>query len=155
MRNVGRRERNLRVVPGIQAPVKRLLCLIVEVEQPEGLSSRKLIIESMKHNVVTAYSGVEALELLSRMRPDIVLAHSDLRAPSCAEFLKQVRGEFPTMPLVVTSPRAESCSIEDYVVNSLEPAQLVGLIKKLSQQMTGAQPMEHSTTRVIGAGDKE
>jgi chemotaxis response regulator CheB len=131
--------------------VKRLLVLIVEVEQPEGLSSRKLIVESMKHNVVTAFSGAEAMELLTRVRPDIVLLHSNLRSPTCEELLQMIRERHADMPLAVMSPSNSRCSTEDYLVSSLEPAQLVGFFKDFSMQVVGAQPLEHSSTRTVSA----
>jgi CheY-like chemotaxis protein len=131
--------------------VTRLLVLIVEVEQPEGLSSRKLILESMKHNVVTAYSGAEALELLARVQPDLVMVHSNLRGPSCAELLETVQQRYPGLLTLVISPTGSRCSTEDYMVNSLEPSALVGFVKEFSQEVVGSQPMEHSSTRTVSA----
>jgi hypothetical protein len=34
--------------------IVRLVVLMIEVEQPEGVSSRKLILETARHNVITA-----------------------------------------------------------------------------------------------------
>jgi hypothetical protein len=39
---------------------------MVEVEQPEGIPARKLILEAARHNVITGYNGKDALELLRR-----------------------------------------------------------------------------------------
>src|ERR1051326_6469868 len=44
----------------------RLTFLIVESEPQQGLSTRKLLIETAKHNVLTAYSPHEGLETLRR-----------------------------------------------------------------------------------------
>ena len=44
----------------------RATFLIVEVEPPEGISARKLVLETAKHNVITAYSAHEGLELFHR-----------------------------------------------------------------------------------------
>lgn len=134
--------------------MKRLLILIVEVEQPEGLSSRKLILESMKHNVVTAYSGAEALELLTRVRPDLLVVHSNLRWPTCAELLGQVKQGYPGLRTLVLSPTESRCSTEDYVVKSLEPAQLVSFFKKFSEEMLGGQPLDHPSTRTVTADEE-
>jgi hypothetical protein len=34
----------------------RLVVLMIEVEQPEGVSTRKLVLETARPNVITAYS---------------------------------------------------------------------------------------------------
>jgi CheY-like chemotaxis protein len=44
----------------------RLGFLIIESERTDGLSTRKLLLESAKHNVVTAYSGTEGVEMYNR-----------------------------------------------------------------------------------------
>jgi hypothetical protein len=37
---------------------------MIEVEQPEGVSSRKLILETARHNVITAYTAVSPTSTL-------------------------------------------------------------------------------------------
>jgi CheY-like chemotaxis protein len=44
----------------------RLGFLIIESERTDGPSTRKLLLESAKHNVVTAYSGKESVEMYKR-----------------------------------------------------------------------------------------
>jgi hypothetical protein len=34
----------------------RLVVLMIEVEQPEGVSTRKLVLETARHNLITAYT---------------------------------------------------------------------------------------------------
>lgn len=131
--------------------VRRLLVLIVEVEQPEGLSSRKLIIESMKHNVVTAYSGPEAVDLLNRMRPDLVMVHGKLRIPSCQDLVASIQESYAGLPVAVMSPTGERCSTEDFQINSLEPSMLVRFFQQFSQEIIGKQPFEHPSTQTIGS----
>ena len=48
----------------------RLVILMIEVEQPEGISARKLILEAARHNVLTAYSGRVGIELLRQSSSD-------------------------------------------------------------------------------------
>jgi hypothetical protein len=38
---------------------------MAEMEPPEGLSARKLVLETGKFNVITAYSVAEALQTLA------------------------------------------------------------------------------------------
>lgn len=129
--------------------MKRLLILAVEVEQPEGLSSRKLILESLKHNVVTAFSGEEALELLTRVKPDIALVHSHVQNPSCEDLVPELKRHSPEMKVAVLSPSDSVCSTEDFRINSLQPAQLVRFFHQLSQELLGTQPSEHPGTRIV------
>jgi hypothetical protein len=59
--------------------IVRLVVLMVEVEQPEGISSRKLILETARHNVLTAYSGDGAVNLLQRFpNVDLAAIHTEL-----------------------------------------------------------------------------
>jgi CheY-like chemotaxis protein len=44
----------------------RLSFLIVENEPAQGLSSRKLLIESAKHNVITSHSATEGRQMFER-----------------------------------------------------------------------------------------
>lgn len=46
--------------------VTSLVVLMIEAEQPEGISSRKLVVETAKHNVITAYNPETGLKLLRR-----------------------------------------------------------------------------------------
>lgn len=125
----------------------RLLILIVEVEQPEGLSSRKLIIESMKHNVVTAYSGEEALELLSRCSFDIALVHSAVRDIPCEKLIARLRAMQPSIMVGVITPSDHDCG-EDKYLDSLRPDELVQFCNEVSRGKIGKLPIENANTFV-------
>jgi hypothetical protein len=43
--------------------------LVIDREFPGSISTRKLVIETAKFNVLTAYSGKEALEMIARFLP--------------------------------------------------------------------------------------
>ncbi len=49
----------------IQAEMVRPVVVMAEMEPPEDLSARKLVLETGKFNVITAYSIPEALETLA------------------------------------------------------------------------------------------
>jgi DNA-binding response OmpR family regulator len=66
--------------------------MIVESEPAEGLSTHKLLIETAKHNVLTAYSGREGLEMLKRFpEVDAIVFDTALEDLSCEEFKREVR----------------------------------------------------------------
>src|SRR3954454_19838477 len=56
--------------------MERATFLIIEPEQEEGLSSRKLLLETAKHNVLTAYSSKEGLEIFGKHPVDAVVVHA-------------------------------------------------------------------------------
>lgn len=77
-----------------------ILCVDDE-ETPRIL--RKLILQKQGYQVVTAASGVEALELLDGANINLVL--SDLMMPgmSGTELTKSVKAMQPTMPVILIS----------------------------------------------------
>jgi hypothetical protein len=65
---------------------------MVEVEQPEGISARKLILETARHNVITAYTGKGALELLRRFpNVDVAVVHTEQEDTSFEKTISQPR----------------------------------------------------------------
>ncbi len=59
--------------------MKSIVMLMIEEEQPEGLSARKLVVETAKHNVLTAYKAEDGIEPLRRFpNIDVVLVHASL-----------------------------------------------------------------------------
>lgn len=103
--------------------------LMMEEEQPEGLSARKLVVETAKHNVLTAYSADEGIDLLRRFpNVDAALVHSHLlkREP---DLLTRIRTIAPQMPIILTSPGGEQTRPEvNYTVDSHQPIQLIQLL---------------------------
>jgi CheY-like chemotaxis protein len=77
-----------------------ILCVDDE-ETPRIL--RKLILQKQGYQVITAASGVEALEILSGANVNLVL--SDLMMPgmSGTELTKSVKSMRPTMPVILIS----------------------------------------------------
>lgn len=60
--------------------------IVVDPEHSGSISTRKLVIESAKLNVITAYSGAEAIETLERFPTvDGVVCNAEVRDMSIAE----------------------------------------------------------------------
>src|SRR5580692_7894666 len=98
--------------------------LVVDREFPGSISTRKLVIETAKFNVVTAYSGAEALEVFQRF-PAIsgVVLESGLEDITCREIAQTIKASNPKMPVIlIASPNAEDCPEADFVLTSFEPA---------------------------------
>ena len=109
----------------------RLAFLIVEAEPAQGLSTRKLLIESAKHNVVTAYSSEEGLRMFKRFASvDAVVIDSHLNGNErLAAWIKE---QSPSMRIVCLSPReGEEASWADETVNSHDPAALLKMLEEM------------------------
>ncbi|MGC1782598.1 MAG: response regulator [Acidobacteriaceae bacterium] len=100
-----------------------VIVLMIEVEQPEGLSARKLVLETSKHNVITAYSGWSGIQLFRRF-PDVdaVVIHVDVSNPNFEEVVAEIRTMRPKVPIIALSPiGAQALAGVDYVIPSHEP----------------------------------
>lgn len=109
--------------------MKSLVLLMIEPEQPESLSARKLVVETAKHNVITAYNSKSGLELLRRFpNIDAVIVHSQCLEtnPRLLIELKQIAAG---TPLVVASPgRNETPPEADFVIDSHRPDSVMQLL---------------------------
>ena len=102
---------------------------MMEEEQPDALSARKLVVETAKHNVLTAYNAEEGMDLLHRFpNVDIILVHAGLLAYR-PNLLAEVRSKCPDKPIVLASPFASDPMPEaTYVVDSHKPHELLQLL---------------------------
>jgi chemosensory pili system protein ChpA (sensor histidine kinase/response regulator) len=57
------------------------------------------------YEVWTAEDGLEALELLSRLRPDLIVTDLEMPRMSGFELLEIVRERFPRLPCIAVSGR--------------------------------------------------
>ncbi len=107
-----------------------LAVLMIETEQPEGLSARKLVVETAKHNVLTAYKADEGLRLLRRFpNVDAVLVHGLL--PERDALVRQILAIAPDVPIIVAAPDpGRDYPGATYVVPSHEPAALLLLLAR-------------------------
>ncbi len=105
-----------------------LVILMIEQEQPEGLSARKLVVETARHNVLTAYNAEVGMELLRRFpKVDVVLVHALIRGRE--DLIADIRRVVPEMPIIVASPRGDdSFERVNHVVPSHEPGALLQLL---------------------------
>lgn len=103
----------------------RRIVLLVEAEQPEGLSARKLIVESLRHHVVVAHNGAEALSLLGRIHPDVVLVHSHIEGQSCEDIITEIRQHHPHIKVVALTPGETSLCGPVVTIDSMRPQDLV------------------------------
>jgi CheY-like chemotaxis protein len=111
----------------------RLGFLIIESERTDGLSTRKLLLESAKHNVVTAYSGKEGVEMYKRFpNVDAVCIEAelpDLKSSAVAEGIRKLN---PKIRIVGLSPRlAARCEWADKTIDSHDPSALLEVLEEM------------------------
>ena len=108
----------------------RVIVLMIEIEQPEGLSARKLVLETSKHNVITAYGGGMGIKLFKRF-PDVdaVVVHLDVQDQPFVEVVRQIREIRPHIPIIALSPIGE-IALEgvNYVIPSHEPQAILKVL---------------------------
>jgi DNA-binding NtrC family response regulator len=110
----------------------RPIVLMAEVEPPEGLSARKLVLETGKFNVITAYSVEEALDTLDKF-PNVhaVVLHISMCADGeCDEVIARIKEHDPEMLVIALSPNSHSRHKgADHNVSSHEPQELLNLLR--------------------------
>jgi CheY-like chemotaxis protein len=111
----------------------RLGFLVIESERTDGLSTRKLLLESAKHNVVTAYSGKEGVEMYKRFpNVDAVCIEAelpDLKSSAVAESIRKLN---PKVRIVGLSPRlAGLCKWADKTIDSHDPNALLEVLQEM------------------------
>lgn len=113
--------------------MRRPTFIVAEPEPDQALSSRKILLETFKFNVITAHSEPEMFELLDTFpNVDAVILHDDTPGTTTREIVKGIKQRLPKMPVLALSPRGdESGRLADHVVNSHKPEELLQLLQTL------------------------
>ena len=102
---------------------------MIEAEQPEGLSARKLVVETAKHNVLTAYNMNDGLDLLRRFpNVDAIFVHAAILEHS-PNILAVIRDRCPKIPIILAAPFGHIQSPHaNFIIDSHHPQQLLHLL---------------------------
>lgn len=107
--------------------------LVIDREYSGSISTRKLVIETAKFNVITAYSAQEALDTLA-VYPRIngAVLDAGIRDMSCCDLVAGIKALQPQIPVVViSSPGTHECENADHLLETFEPARLLNLLQSL------------------------
>jgi DNA-binding response OmpR family regulator len=107
--------------------------LVIDREFPGSISTRKLVIETAKFNVITAYSGQEALEVFTRF-PAVngIVLDGGIDDIPCGELVKKIKLLQPTVPIIViAAPGFTGCPQSDYQLESFDPAKLLEILRSI------------------------
>ena len=106
----------------------RPIILVTDPPDPEALSTRKLVLESAKYNVLTAFTGSEALEIATKVPIDAAVIHEHLESDDVQEVVEELKSVRRNIPVIIVSPQPEKMALGDHVLNSHDPVGLVTLI---------------------------
>lgn len=119
--------------------------LVVDHEFAGSISTRKLVLETAKFNVITAYSYAEAratLELFPNVHACVVNGHSDGNAE---RLLRYIEISHPTVKRVLTGNKTNVNTSVDLHVETYSPeALLLGLRKLFPEDAAKAESIERN-----------
>lgn len=109
--------------------------LVAEHEPDSALSTRKLVLETAKFNVVTAHSLPEAEEALRLLAPGLAgLVVTSTLGPEddCATLAKTFKKTKPDAPVIYLSPNGFApCHWAEHQLSTYEPEKLLNLAREL------------------------
>lgn len=114
--------------------------LVVDREYSGSISTRKLVIETAKFNVLTAYTAEEALTALRRFPAvDGVIMDSEMPGRPCSELVRSLKLLAPSVPVIIVHrPLSEPCAGADHQLDTFDPKQLLSLLQGLCPEHTEA-----------------
>jgi DNA-binding NtrC family response regulator len=114
--------------------------LVIDREYSGSISTRKLVIETAKFNVITSYSAQEAIDTLGVFpRINGVVLDAGIRDMSCCDLVAKLKQADPKLPIVVISaPGTHECPQADHLLESFEPGKLLALLQSLVPAETAA-----------------
>ena len=110
--------------------------LVIDREFPGSISTRKLVIETAKFNVLSAYSGKEALEQFTRF-PAVngIVLDGGLEDISSEELTLKLKALQPNIPvIVIAAPGFNACPSADRQLESFDPAKLLEILRSLKPE---------------------
>jgi len=106
--------------------------IVAEPEPEQALSSRKLLLETFKFNVVTAHSVEETLDMVKCFpRSDALIVHCRLPQFDAEKVIKTVKNNAPEMPIIALCPTERELKWADHIVHSHHPQELLELVQRL------------------------
>lgn len=107
--------------------------VVVDQEFPGSISTRKLVLETAKYNVLTAYSAREALELLRRFpRVDGIVMNGSGHEEDCSTLVAKFREIAPGVRIILTSGRdVIDCGPVDLQLDNYDPRKLLEALAKM------------------------
>ena len=105
--------------------------LVLDPEHGASISTRKLVIETAKLNVITAYSSAELIATFQTF-PAIsgIVMNSNMNDMPCAEIVRAIRAVDPKIPIVLVGSPISPCE-GDFNLESFNPAELLNVLRNI------------------------
>jgi len=125
----------------------RVRILLVD-DNANGLAARKSVLEELGHVVLTATSGVDALEQFAAEPFDLVVTDYKMPRMDGLELISRLRGQVPTLPIVLLSGFSEALGLAeastgaDVVLqkSANEVSHLIRAVNRLLRRKTTKKP---------------
>ena len=106
------------------------------------LKPHLIFLENKDYDVLTATSGVEALDILEEEMVDIVLLDENMPGLTGLETMQKIKSKFHSLPIVmITKSEEESimedaigANIADYLIKPVNPKQILLCLKKNTEK---------------------
>ena len=112
--------------------------LVIDREFPGSISTRKLVIETAKFNVLTAYSAREAIDTL-RAFPAVhgIVIDADVNDLPCHTVVAALKSINPGIPVIaISGPGDGDCTGADHQLESFDPRKLLEILAALLPKET-------------------
>jgi two-component system response regulator VicR len=128
--------------------------IMVVDDEPDVVDLVKLVLESDGFDVVTAYSGKEALDKIGNEMPDLVLLDIMMPQMDGWEVYSRIRANPKTKDIPVAMLTAKSQSIDkmiglhvvkvdDYITKPFGRSELLERVKRILREKGKLQPTAH------------
>jgi DNA-binding response OmpR family regulator len=107
--------------------------LVIDREHPGAISTRKLVIETAKFNVLTSYSSAEAIATLQKFPTvDGIVLDAGMNDMPCTDLVRGLRKVRPDMPIIaICPPGSSACEGVTQQLESFDPRRLLAILQKL------------------------
>jgi response regulator RpfG family c-di-GMP phosphodiesterase len=114
--------------------------LVIDREHAGAISTRKLVIETAKFNVLTSYSSAEAIATLQKFPGvDGVVLDAGMDDMHCTDLVRGLHAIRPDLPIIaICPPGSPNCEGVTNQLESFDPRRLLAILEKLVPEATDA-----------------
>jgi two-component system, OmpR family, KDP operon response regulator KdpE len=132
-------------------------CVLVVDDEPRILKFLELRLKALGYGVLTANSGLEALEQVQAQEPDLVVLDVLMPKKDGFETLKELR-TFSSVPVIILSAKEANedkvmgleLGADDYLAKPFSPDELVARIEAVRRRLGSAQDRKVIESITIG-----
>lgn len=109
----------------------RATFLVVEPQPHQGISARKLVLETAQYNVITAYSAADAVELMKNFpKVNAIIINPEVKGLSTAKLIEELKAFNRKAPVIIASANTNRrFAHADEQVSSHDPIELLNLLR--------------------------